>query len=112
MTATPSKPAAPASAPAGEKLNVKDLAILQGVEGVEYKKIVQQLSFTSDKDYKTLAAELAPHPVASRINESHQPGNREFLGGVQLTERRGSEITSTLASSTFAGLSDSDIKPR
>src|SRR5439155_13652535 len=41
------------------KLNVKDLAILQGVENVEYKKLVEHVAFRSPRDYKTLAAELA-----------------------------------------------------
>src|SRR4029077_12753012 len=41
------------------KLNVKDLAILQGVDNVEYKKLVEHIGFHSSRDYKTLAAELA-----------------------------------------------------
>jgi hypothetical protein len=41
------------------RLNVKDLAILQGVSNLEYKKLVEQVAFESPSNYKTLAAELA-----------------------------------------------------
>jgi hypothetical protein len=91
-TAAPSKPAAPASTPAGEKLNVKDLAILQGVEGVEYKKIVQQLSFTSDKDYKTLAAELAPQLAA----QGWKTDGRDLVGVSAILKRTRGDASLTI----------------
>jgi len=43
----------------GATLNVKDLAILQGVDNVEYKSVVEHVAFSSNMNYKTLAAELA-----------------------------------------------------
>lgn len=59
----PSKPATPDdepdAKPIGEGLNVKDLAIPKDATDIEYKKLVQHLSFKSKSDVETLCAELA-----------------------------------------------------
>jgi hypothetical protein len=49
----------PAGKLAAGKLNVKELAILQGVENVEYKQLVQQITFASGSGPKELAAEFS-----------------------------------------------------
>ena len=54
----------PEPKPAAAKLNVKDLAILKGVEGVEYKKLVEHVAYKSKTNYKTLAAEIAKQLAA------------------------------------------------
>lgn len=53
---TPSKPTPPA--PPTERLKARELPILAGVEGVEFKKLVENISFKADANYKTLAAEI------------------------------------------------------
>jgi hypothetical protein len=63
--ATPAEPKPqPEPKPAAAKLNVKDLAILKGVEGVEYKQLVEHVSYKSKASYKTLAAEIAKQLAA------------------------------------------------
>jgi len=55
-----SKPTVPQNAGnSAAAMNVKELAILRGVENVEYKALVEQIGFKSERDYKSLAAELA-----------------------------------------------------
>jgi hypothetical protein len=48
----------PTSKPAGDKLNVKDLALPKDASHVEYKAVVEQLSFTSESGRKVVIAEL------------------------------------------------------
>lgn len=59
----PSKPATPDdepdTKPAGDGLNVKDLAIPKDATDIEYKKLVQHLAFKSKSDVETLCADLA-----------------------------------------------------
>jgi hypothetical protein len=45
--------------PAGDKLNVKDLALTKDASDVEYKQLVEQLNFKSKTNVKSVCAELA-----------------------------------------------------
>jgi len=45
--------------PAQDKLNVKDLALTKDASDVEYKALVEQLSFKSKANVKSVCAELA-----------------------------------------------------
>lgn len=73
----------PKGAP-GEKLNVKQLAIVEGVEGVEYKKLVEHLSYRSETDYKTLAAELTKKLAA----QGWETEGRDLIGVSAILKRK------------------------
>jgi hypothetical protein len=45
--------------PAGDKLNVKDLALTKDASDVEYNQLVEQLNFKSKTNVKSVCAELA-----------------------------------------------------
>jgi hypothetical protein len=45
--------------PAGDKLNIKDLALTKDASDVEYNQIVEQLNFKSKTNVKSVCAELA-----------------------------------------------------
>jgi hypothetical protein len=64
VTDKPATEPKPEPKPAADKLNVKDLAILKGVEGVEYKALVENVSYKSKTNYKALAAEIAKQLAA------------------------------------------------
>jgi len=44
--------------PAGDKLNVKDLALTKDASGIEYNQLVEQLNFKSKANVKSVCAEL------------------------------------------------------
>jgi hypothetical protein len=92
MAPATDKPTLPSDAPAGEKLNVKDLAILQDVPGVEFKKLVQHVAFNSEKDYKTLAAELAPKLAA----QGWKTDGRDLIGVSAILKRTRGEASLTI----------------
>ena len=57
-----SEKAAPESA--GDKLNVKDLALTKDASGIEYNQLVEQLNFKSKANVKSVCAELVANPKA------------------------------------------------
>lgn len=86
-----SKPAEPQpdpkpAAPPAEKLNVKELAILKGVEGVEYKTLVEHVSYKSATNYKALAGEIAKQLAA----QGWKAEGRDLVGvSAIITRKRG-----------------------
>ena len=91
----PGKPDEKPKAAAGEAINVHDLPLPKDATQVEYKKIVQQLSFTSDKDYKTLAAELAPQLAA----QGWKTDGRDLVGVSAILKRTRGDASLTFGMS-------------
>jgi hypothetical protein len=49
----------PAAKPAKDQLNVKDLALTKDAADIDYKEVVEQLSFKSKTNVKSVCAELS-----------------------------------------------------
>jgi hypothetical protein len=101
---TSTKPESPKVAPTGKqprgdspgaadsKLKATDLAMVKDVPNVEFKKLVQQITYTSDRDYKTLAGEIGKQLAA----QGWQVDGRDLVGVSAILKRKRGAATLTI----------------
>jgi hypothetical protein len=99
------KPEVPKMVPAGNqprgdsppvaadaKLKATDLAMVKDVPNVEFKKLVQHITYTSDRDYKTLAGEIGKQLAA----QGWQVDGRDLVGVSAILKRKRGAATLTI----------------
>jgi hypothetical protein len=81
-----SEKAAPKSAQ--NKLNVKDLAFTKDASDIEYKALVEQISFKSKMNVKSFCAELAHESQSPGLDQPRQRPDYAGLFNTQAETRR------------------------
>jgi hypothetical protein len=86
-----SKSATKKAAPPAAKLKIKELAIFEGQEDVQYKKLVEQAAFASDKNYKLLAKDL----IKKLDDQGWESDGSDLIGVSAIIKRKkdGAELT-------------------
>lgn len=97
------KPAA--EKPAAARLKVKDLAIVKDVPNVDFKKLVQHVNYDSDKDYKSLATEIAKKLAA----QGWQADGRDLIGVSAIIKRTRGEASLTIFVKPVPGATGSKV---